>query len=561
MTQVTEIRLAALRESPFNPRKTFDEAALVDLSASIASQGLLQPIVVRPAPDRVGDKRNLQVTHEIVFGHRRVRAAQLAGLDTLPAVVRTMTDEEAAIAQVHENTQRADISAIEEADSFAHLVSAHKLKPDGIATAISKSRSYVYGRLKLARMAPEVRKAVTDEGLSPEIALEVARLPHHDLQRKALQQLADQAYTDGGWKTVGWISHREAKRRLKDMFDIHLNDAEFDITDSELVASAGSCTNCPRRAGNDPDLQGVLAYDVCTDKSCYQVKVDAHIQRRIEALKKAGHTVIEGDDAKQLFRNTWSTIPAGYTPVTTRIEDDDDQRTVAIALAELGNAAPRTVFVRNPQNSSLIECVTDSQAKQIVAAACPETATSKRTSTPPFAARALPPAVRAPETPEERALSWPLWDKVQGEIMKRAAARTNRTLDELRWVACALLESQHDMHDSLLDVMGWREEWLAAIESSDGPRWHDEECAFVLDKLKTADVNELATFIVLHAIGLAPFGDGDRADADAQKLAIAAHYGVDVIAAAGLEQQTDDAGAAGEEHSEEDVDDLEEAGA
>ncbi|MBY0469451.1 MAG: ParB/RepB/Spo0J family partition protein, partial [Burkholderiaceae bacterium] len=84
MDNIITLPLDALRESPFNPRKVYNQTALEELASSIAAQGLLQPIVVRPAPNRPGDTRNLQITHELVFGHRRLRAAQLAGLDEVP---------------------------------------------------------------------------------------------------------------------------------------------------------------------------------------------------------------------------------------------------------------------------------------------------------------------------------------------------------------------------------------------------------------------------------------------------------------------------------------------
>jgi ParB/RepB/Spo0J family partition protein len=554
MDQIITLSLAALRESPFNPRKVYDQAALEELSLSIAAQGLLQPIVVRPAPNRPNEQRNLQITHELVFGHRRVRAAILAELDSLPAIVRDMTDEEAAIAQVHENTQRADVTAIEEADSFAHLTAAHKMKPDDIAVAIGKSRSYVYGRLKMARMAPEVRAAVTSEGLPPEIALEVARLPHHNLQRQALKGLHDHDYVDGQRVVSGWMSYRQAKGSLKHLFDTQLAKAPFDITDSLLAGRAGACTTCPRRAGNCPDLKGVLADDVCTDKACYEIKVDAHVLRRATELRKAGHTVIDGDEAKALMLYSYIETPRGYRLLTQKwtMGTPPEQHTVADMLARMGADAPKTTFVRNPHTDQLVECVTDDELQQILHALWPEGDDDEGASTPSNAARAHAHAHEDRGTPEERALGYPNWEKVAGVIMKRAAARTNRSLEELRWAACALIEAQYDVNDNVLDAMGWREE-LVALENSDVEDKPSDEADFTFRKLKTATADELATFIVLQAIALAPYGEFNQVEARAQKLAIAAHYGVDVIAAAGLQEQTDDAGDAGERTAQADA--------
>lgn len=311
--QITYIPVSALRESPFNPRKAFDPAGLLDLAESIKGQGVLQPIVVRPLPPGQAD---IEHRYEIVFGHRRFRAASALpdyrdGTLGLPCILREMDDQDVAIAQVAENLQRADVTAIEEADSFRHLHWHHNLSADAIAERVGKSRSYVYARLKLAAAGDDVRTAVLQQGLLPEVALEVARLRGDKLQRMGLQAIRD-AHGD-------WFSQRQAKAAIRDMLTKHrLDAAPFDKTDADLVHTAPACTGCPKRAGNDPDLvaQGIAA-DVCTDPQCYGDKLRAHSARVVVQLKAEGKPVIEAGEAAKLFKDAVKNNgqPAGYWPV------------------------------------------------------------------------------------------------------------------------------------------------------------------------------------------------------------------------------------------------------
>jgi ParB-like chromosome segregation protein Spo0J len=134
MTQdtITALPIEQLHESPFNPRKIFDAGALQELAIDIKSVGrVLQPLLVRPRifaeglarrGDGQRDPDDTQDGWEIVFGHRRYRAAELAGLAEVPCMVRAMTDDEARRAQISENLQRADIHPIEEAEGYQALI-------------------------------------------------------------------------------------------------------------------------------------------------------------------------------------------------------------------------------------------------------------------------------------------------------------------------------------------------------------------------------------------------------------------------------------------------------
>jgi ParB/RepB/Spo0J family partition protein len=297
--RIHQLPLSSLRESPFNPRKVYPEADLQELADSISSQGVMQPIVVRPLPD---DQADIEHTHEIVFGHRRFRASALAELEEVPCIVRDMSDREAAIAQTHENAKRADVTPFEEADSFAHLMHHHGMNADQVATAVSKSRSYVYGRLKLHNAAPVVRQAYTEQGLSAEIVLELARIPNHKLQAEALKRC--KSYGDN------WHSTRDAKSILKGRYVFDLKEAPFDLGDSQLDPIAGACHDCPRCSLNDPDL-ATEPGTFCIDQICYEGKEAKQRDRYLDEAARTGHTVLEGAEAKAFMPTHWQ-APTGF---------------------------------------------------------------------------------------------------------------------------------------------------------------------------------------------------------------------------------------------------------
>src|SRR5687768_11752058 len=129
------VPVAQLHPSPTNPRKTF--ADLDDMAASVKQHGVLEPLRARPVPN------GAEPSFEIVFGERRWRAAGMAGLETLPVVVKEMTDLEVLDAQIQENLQRADLHPLEEAESYRRLREVHGFGIDELAAKVGKSKAYV----------------------------------------------------------------------------------------------------------------------------------------------------------------------------------------------------------------------------------------------------------------------------------------------------------------------------------------------------------------------------------------------------------------------------------
>jgi ParB family chromosome partitioning protein len=152
---VREIDVSAIRPNPRQPRRHFAEEALEELAESIASRGVLQPILVRPA-EEAG-------RYEIIAGERRWRAAQRAGLQKMPAIVREFDEAGTAEVALIENVQRADLRPLEEADAYAALISRFGHGQDAVGKLVGKSRSHVANLLRL-RELPENVRAHLDSG-------------------------------------------------------------------------------------------------------------------------------------------------------------------------------------------------------------------------------------------------------------------------------------------------------------------------------------------------------------------------------------------------------------
>ncbi|MEH6567952.1 MAG: ParB/RepB/Spo0J family partition protein [Halioglobus sp.] len=147
-TSLTELPVDLIQRGKYQPRRDMDPESLQELADSIKAQGVMQPIVIRP----ISDKK-----YEIIAGERRWRATQLAGLDTIPVVIRDVSDEAAIAMALIENIQREDLNPIEEAGSLQRLQQEFELTQQEVATAVGKSRSTVANLLRLMSLQEDVR--------------------------------------------------------------------------------------------------------------------------------------------------------------------------------------------------------------------------------------------------------------------------------------------------------------------------------------------------------------------------------------------------------------------
>ncbi|NLM94956.1 MAG: ParB/RepB/Spo0J family partition protein [Firmicutes bacterium] len=175
--QVQQIQLDEIRPNPFQPRRTFDEASLEELSDSIRRQGVLQPVVVRPMGD----------SYELIVGERRWRASAKAGLKEIPAIVRHVSDEEMMAQALVENIQREDLNPIEEAHAYRQLMQLAGLTQEELAAMVGKKRPTVANSLRLLSLTAEVQGMVLEGKLSAGHAKVLLSLEGKEQVKAALQ--------------------------------------------------------------------------------------------------------------------------------------------------------------------------------------------------------------------------------------------------------------------------------------------------------------------------------------------------------------------------------------
>ena len=182
--ELREIPTAAVTPNPHQPRQHFDEESLVELAASIAEMGVLQPILVRPLDDD---------QFELVAGERRWRATQRAGLATIPAIIRSTSDLSSVEQALVENLHRQDLTALEEAAAYQQLIEDFEFTHDDLAGRVGKSRSAITNSLRLLGLPPSVQSLLGDGQLSAGHARALLGTP----DRARQEALAREAVTEG----------------------------------------------------------------------------------------------------------------------------------------------------------------------------------------------------------------------------------------------------------------------------------------------------------------------------------------------------------------------------
>ena len=342
MTTIGNVAVSKVVSSPTQPRKRFE--GLEELTESVKQYGVLQAILVRPIPDG---------HFECVSGERRVRAAKAAKLETIPAVIRELTDDEVIEAQIIENTQRRDLHPLEEAATYAHLHEKLHLGVEEIAAMVGKSKETIYGRMKLCSLCETGRKALLDGKLAPAVATLVARIPHEKLQVEATKKLLE------GSGPGEPYSFRQASEIIQRDYMLRLCDASFDVKDGSLITGAGACTECPKRSDAQPELfHDVGRVSACTDPLCFALKRDYDWQQRVEAAKRDGRKVMGKADAKDVFLGNLDNgyMLSGYIDLDDPHEIDGRKKTVRAALKLAGEQLDVTL-ARNPKTGTVHELV------------------------------------------------------------------------------------------------------------------------------------------------------------------------------------------------------------
>ncbi|MGB4400142.1 MAG: ParB/RepB/Spo0J family partition protein [Daejeonella sp.] len=177
---ISFVKINQVEVNPFQPRTDFDKEALQDLADSIKLQGLIQPITVRKAG---------QNSYQLISGERRLRASKLAGLEEIPAYVRTANDQQMLEMALIENIQRENLNAIEVALSFQRMIDECNLKQEELGSRVSKNRSTVTNYLRLLKLPPAIQAAIRDKEISMGHARALISVENPDQQLYIFQEI------------------------------------------------------------------------------------------------------------------------------------------------------------------------------------------------------------------------------------------------------------------------------------------------------------------------------------------------------------------------------------
>ena len=176
--KVVKVPIELIFPNPYQPRKTFDDDALKELSESIAQYGVLQPLLVAPAENG---------KYLLIAGERRLRASRMAKLQEVPVIISEYTSQQIAEIALIENLQREDLHYLEEAEGYEQLMEQFHLTQEAMAARVGKKQSTIANKLRLLRLSAEVRKLLVDNGLSERHARALLKL---DDEAKRLEVLA-----------------------------------------------------------------------------------------------------------------------------------------------------------------------------------------------------------------------------------------------------------------------------------------------------------------------------------------------------------------------------------
>ena len=222
------VSVALIQQGALNPRKTFDETSLKELSDSISTQGVLQPIGLRPIADT--DR------YEIIFGERRYRASLMAGLEAIPAVVYDVSDDEAVEIAMTENLQRDDVSPMEEANVYQSLIDSGRYDVQSLALRFGKTEAYIRTRLKFTALIPEIAQLLEADAITISMASEICRYGA-DIQKEVYEKhLAENSY--GNWRG---LKASEVAELIESQFTTKLMLYGFDKS---------LCASCPHNTKN-----------------------------------------------------------------------------------------------------------------------------------------------------------------------------------------------------------------------------------------------------------------------------------------------------------------------
>lgn len=179
------INIDNIRPNPYQPRKHFNKSSLEELCESIKQYGVIQPINVRKISNN---------NYELVAGERRLKAASMAHLKEIPAIVVNVDDNDSAILALIENLQRENLNYLEEAEGYSNLISEHNLTQEELARKIGKSQSTIANKIRLLKLSPIIKKILIDNSLTERHARALLKLHDEQLQLKVLKYVCEKGF-------------------------------------------------------------------------------------------------------------------------------------------------------------------------------------------------------------------------------------------------------------------------------------------------------------------------------------------------------------------------------
>lgn len=278
MAEFKDFKISELMPDPGQPRTFFDQESMNELAASIRENGVLQPILIRPLPK--GQKAKGGVKYMIVCGERRWRSslsvnAAFKDRDTIPAVMREISDDQALELQLIENLQRESVHPIEEAICFKSLMEQKNYSVMDVANRVGKSDFFVKQRLRLNTLSDKWQKVFFKNHLPLTQALKIAAMPA-DLQKELyLETVNEENVKQQGFKLT-------INENLFNKYKGDLTDAPFDIHDASLSKKFGACDNCPFNTAYQNLFPGDTVFPRCTNIPDYKLKTEAAYAKNLK---------------------------------------------------------------------------------------------------------------------------------------------------------------------------------------------------------------------------------------------------------------------------------------
>lgn len=288
--EIIEVALDDIIPNRFQPRLSFDEQGLNELADSIRQHGIIQPLVLR----KIGDK------YEIIAGERRYKAAYIAGLTTVPAVIINLNDNESAEVAIVENIQRRDLSPIEEAKSYQKLLDRGYLTQDQLASRMGKAQATVSNKLRLLNLDSEVQEALLNNKISERHARSLLRIEDKNEQKEILKEILDKrlnvrdtenlisnrlSVNEDSFIQINNIQNKQPEEptfEFPKIFENTVNDDKYNLNDLDiLLKNTSNVVNTLKEP--EEEIEVINDY---SDQTITPIELKDDIEYSIEKINK-----------------------------------------------------------------------------------------------------------------------------------------------------------------------------------------------------------------------------------------------------------------------------------